>query len=49
MAKATQTTTTTTRRGRRRKGSGKTSGGYIQCNMCKGTGRIKNWRKGKGK
>ena len=21
--------------------------GYIQCNMCKGSGRIKNWRSSK--
>ncbi len=46
MAKATQTTKTTTRKGRRKKtGSGSD---YIQCNVCHGTGRIKNWRK-KGK
>lgn len=27
---------------RKRKTGG--NSGYIQCNMCKGTGRIKNWR-----
>lgn len=37
--------TTRTKRGRRRKTGG--NSGYIQCNMCKGTGRIKNWRKKK--
>ena len=30
---------------RQRKTGG--SSGYIQCNMCRGSGRIKNWRKKK--
>ncbi len=30
---------------RKRKTGGNT--GYIQCNMCKGSGRIKNWHKNK--
>ena len=29
---------------KRTRKTGGTSG-YIKCNMCKGTGRIKNWRK----
>ena len=32
-------------KGRRKKTGG--NSGYIQCNMCNGTGRIKNWRKKK--
>jgi len=32
---------------RRRKVGG--DSGYIQCNMCHGSGRIKNWRKKKKK
>lgn len=34
-----------TTKGRRKKTGG--DSGYIQCNICKGTGRIKNWRKKK--
>lgn len=30
---------------RKRKTGG--DSGYIQCNMCKGQGRIKNWHKNK--
>ena len=37
--------TKTTKSGRRKKTGG--NSGYIQCNMCRGTGRIKNWRTGK--
>ena len=43
MARARQTVKTT--KSRRRKTGGKS--GYIQCNVCKGTGRIKNWHKKK--
>lgn len=32
---------------RRRKTGG--NSGYLKCNVCHGTGRIKNWRKGKKK
>ena len=39
---------TVTIKGRRRKTTGGNSG-YIQCNVCKGTGRVKNWRKDKKK
>ena len=42
MARVKQTTKV-----RRRKTGG--NSGYIQCNMCHGTGRIKNWHKKKGK
>lgn len=42
MAKATQTVKTTTKKGRRRKTGG--DSGHIKCNMCGGTGRIRNWR-----
>ena len=42
MAKARQTVTTKTRRRK----TGKNSG-YIQCNMCRGTGRVKNGHKKK--
>lgn len=42
-----QKVTITTTKGRRKKTGG--NSGYIQCNMCKGTGRIKNWRSGKRK
>ena len=42
MARARQTVT---RKTRRRKTGGKS--GYIQCNVCKGTGRIRNWHKKK--
>ena len=41
MAKGKQTTTTTTK-GRRKK-TGNNSG-YVQCNMCHGTGRVKKNR-----
>lgn len=40
MARVRQTVKTKTRK---RKTGGNT--GYIQCNMCRGTGRIKDWRK----
>lgn len=39
MAKAKQKVT----KSRKRKTGGNT--GYIQCNICHGTGRIKNWHK----
>ena len=45
MAKATQTIKTTTRRGRRKKSG--SNADYVQCNMCHGTGKVKNWRKGR--
>lgn len=35
MGRAKQTVTT--KKGRRKK----SSGGYVQCNMCRGTGRVK--------
>lgn len=38
MAKQTIKTTTTTK-GRKRKTGG--NSGYVKCNICKGTGRIK--------
>lgn len=41
-ARAKQTVKT---KSRKRKTGG--DSGYIQCNMCRGTGRIKNWHKGK--
>lgn len=44
MAKATVTKTTKTRVKTKGKGAD-----YIQCNICKGTGVIKNWHKTKGK
>ena len=40
MAKGKQTTTTT--KGRRKKTGG--NSGYVQCNMCHGTGRVKKGR-----
>lgn len=40
MAKAEQTVTT--KKGRRRKTGG--SSGYVKCNMCGGTGRVKKRR-----
>ena len=40
-------TVTKTKKYRVRKTGG--DSGYIQCNMCGGTGRIKNWRKAKKK
>lgn len=42
MARQVVKTTTKTRK---RKTGG--NSGYMQCNMCKGTGRIKNWHKKK--
>lgn len=42
MARARQTVT---RKTRKRKTGG--SSGYIKCNICGGTGRVKNWRKKK--
>ena len=42
MARVRQTVTIKTRR---RKTGG--NSGYIKCNVCKGSGRIKNWRKKK--
>ena len=44
MAKAKVTKTKTTRSRQRKTGG---NSGYIQCNMCRGTGRVKNWRKQK--
>lgn len=41
MAKGSQTVTTT-KRGRRKKTGG--NSGYVQCNMCHGTGRVKKGR-----
>lgn len=35
----------TIKKTRKRKTGG--NSGYIQCNVCKGTGRIKNWHKKK--
>lgn len=40
MAKGSQTVTT--KRGRRKKTGG--NSGYVQCNMCHGTGRVKKGR-----
>lgn len=40
-----KTTKTLKSTSRKRKTGG--NSGYIQCNMCHGTGRIKNWHKGK--
>lgn len=45
MAKAKVTKTTTKTRVKT-KGKG---ADYIQCNICKGSGVIKNWHKTKGK
>lgn len=44
MAKVKQTVTS--KKYRKRKTGG--NSGYIQCNVCGGTGRIRNWHK-KGK
>lgn len=42
MARVRQTVkTTTTTKSRRRKTGG--NSGYVQCNMCGGSGRIRNW------
>lgn len=35
--------TTKTKKTRKRKTGG--NSGYLSCNMCHGTGRIKDWRK----
>ena len=43
MATAMQRIRTKTTKKRRRKTGG--NSGYVPCNMCHGTGRIKNWRK----
>lgn len=40
MAKIKQRTHT---KSRKRKTGG--NSGYVSCNMCHGTGRVKNWRK----
>lgn len=40
---ATQTIRKTKKRKRKTGGNS----GYIPCNMCHGTGRIRNWRNGK--
>ena len=40
---ARQTVKTKTVKTRKRKTGG--NSGYITCNMCKGTGRIKNWHR----
>ena len=42
MAKVKQTVMKTTKTRKRKTGG---DSGYITCNMCRGTGRIKNWRK----
>lgn len=44
MARSRQTVKTTTKKRKRKTGG---SSGYISCNMCHGTGRIKNWHKKK--
>ena len=46
MAKVKQTVKTTTKTRVKTKGKG---ADYIQCNVCKGSGVIKNWHKTKGK
>ncbi len=43
MARQRVRTTVKKTKSRHRKTGG--NSGYIQCNMCKGSGRIKNWRK----
>lgn len=46
MARVKQKVKTTTKtRSRRRKTGG--NSGYLVCNICKGSGRIKNWHKKK--
>lgn len=41
---ARQKVKVTTKKTRRKVGG---NSGYIECNVCRGTGRIKNWRKKK--
>lgn len=44
MARVRQTVKKTTKKRKRKTGG---SSGYISCNICHGTGRIKNWHKKK--
>lgn len=45
MARARVKQTVTKSKSRQKKTGG--NSGYMKCNMCSGTGRIKNWHKNK--